>query len=144
MRAPRAADPDACQSREPEARPNLRRPPKLTLACPRAAGAALIVAVLLLSTLVLIVRSPAASASPYEAPCPTSPYDAICMYYDASLRGANLGVNTNVPNFAKPATYFPRDCSYWQNPSPNDCAGQGVHSGMTLIRSTMMMAYLAL
>jgi hypothetical protein len=92
----------------------------------RSTRAAAMVAVLVLTALISIVRSPAASASPYEVTgCPSYTHDALCMYYDPSLRGANIGVNANVPDFAKPATYFPRDCSSWQNPSPNDCAGQG-------------------
>lgn len=70
-----------------------------------------------------------ASAATYTANCPFVVYYA-CSYYDDYLQGANLGLGQggNVPDFANPAKYFPKNCTYPTDGNPNtDCRGQGQH-----------------
>jgi hypothetical protein len=48
------------------------------------------------------------------------------MYYDDWGQGANLGVYNDVPDFANPKVYFPKNCTYGSDGNPHtDCNGQG-------------------
>lgn len=84
------------------------------------AGASAVLALAL--TLVVGGAAPAQALPLYTSGCLLDQY--VCMYYDDYGHGANLGVWNNVPDFANPKKYFPKNCGLPGYTNPG-CGGQG-------------------